>query len=103
MRESMQELVRSSGYLVATFHSATAFLEHERDPDAEPSCLILDVNLPGLDGFQLQSKLQEHESTIPIISVTGHGDIPSSVRAMKAARWSTSRSHSTRTRSSTPS
>jgi DNA-binding NtrC family response regulator len=84
MRDSMQDLVRSAGHMVETFQSATAFLEHERKMGAEPSCLILDVNLPGLDGFELQSKLHEHERRVPIIFVTGHGDIPGSVRAIKA-------------------
>ena len=83
-REAIHHLVLSAGHLVETFHSATAFLERAHDMDAEPSCLILDVNLPGLNGYQLQSKLQEHESGVPIIFVTGHGDIPSSVRAIKA-------------------
>jgi DNA-binding NtrC family response regulator len=84
MRESMQALVRSAGHPVETFPSALAFLEHERELPFEPSCLILDVNLPGLDGYQLQNKLKEEERQVPIIFVTGHGDIPSSVRAMKA-------------------
>jgi DNA-binding NtrC family response regulator len=84
MRESMQALVRSAGHPVETFPSALDFLEHEREMASEPSCLILDVNLPGLDGYQLQNKLQEEENKVPIIFVTGHGDIPSSVRAIKA-------------------
>jgi DNA-binding NtrC family response regulator len=84
IRESMQALVRSAGHPVETFPSALAFLDHEREIRSEPSCLILDVNLPGLDGYQLQKKLQEEEKKVPIIFVTGHGDIPSSVRAIKA-------------------
>ena len=84
MRESLQGLIRSAGHLVETFDSATKFLDRKRDAKAEPSCLILDVNLPGLDGFQLQRELRDHERAIPIIFVTGQGDIPSSVRAIKA-------------------
>jgi DNA-binding NtrC family response regulator len=84
MRESMHDLVLSAGHLAETFESAAAFLERVGHTDVEPSCLILDVNLPGLDGYGLQTKLQEGESGVPIIFVTGHGDIPSSVRAIKA-------------------
>jgi DNA-binding NtrC family response regulator len=84
IRESMHNLVLSAGHQVETFHSATEFLERVRDMDPEPSCVILDVNMPGVDGYQLQRKLQEHERGVPIIFVTGHGDIPSSVRAIKA-------------------
>jgi DNA-binding NtrC family response regulator len=83
MRESLQDLVRSAGHQVEAFPSATAFLEQGREEE-EASCLILDVHLPGLDGYQLQRKLQEKDSRVPIIFVTAHGDIPSSVRAIKA-------------------
>jgi DNA-binding NtrC family response regulator len=84
MRDALRGLVCSAGHLAETFDTATAFLERERDMKVEPSCLILDVHLPGLDGFQLQRELREHDKTIPIIFVTGHADIPSSVRAIKA-------------------
>jgi DNA-binding NtrC family response regulator len=85
MREATHALLSSAGYLVETFPSAIAFLEHERDEtEAEPSCLVLDVHMPDLDGYQLQSKLRATESKVPIIFVTGHGDIPSTVRALKA-------------------
>ncbi len=83
-REAIRDLLRSAGYAVETFPSAVAFLERNAPPEAAPSCLILDVNLPGLDGYQLQSRLHQDESQVPIIFVTGHGDIPSSVRAIKA-------------------
>ena len=84
IRETMQNLLRSAGHRVETFDSAIALLERERLAEAEPSCLIVDVHLPGLDGFQLQSRLREDENEVPIIFVTGHGDIPSSIRAIKA-------------------
>jgi DNA-binding NtrC family response regulator len=84
MRESMQDLVRSAGHAVETFDSALAFLEREEHAAAEPCCLILDVNMPGLNGYQLQTMLREHRSSVPIIFVTAHGDVPSSVRAIKA-------------------
>jgi FixJ family two-component response regulator len=70
------------GLEVETFSSAQEFLQAKR-PDA-PSCLVLDVRLPGLSGFDLQREMAEAEVNIPIIFITGYGDIPMSVRAMKA-------------------
>jgi FixJ family two-component response regulator len=67
---------------VEVFESAEAFLEH-REPQAA-ACLLLDVSLPGLDGIELQGRLQEMRETMPIVFLTGHGDIPMSVRAMRA-------------------
>jgi len=84
LRESMADLLQSAGHFVRTFSSATEFLALADKALREPSCLILDVNLPGLDGLGLQGRLREAESKVPIIFVTGHGDVPSSVRAMKA-------------------
>src|SRR5215468_3520505 len=82
MRESLQNLLRSAGLNVQTFASAHEFLTHQR-PTA-PSCLVLDVQLPGLSGLELQQELAKDEAPLPIIFITGHGDIPMTVRAMKA-------------------
>src|SRR5262245_61068032 len=82
MRESLRNLIRSAGLNVQTFASAQEFLRTPR-PDA-PSCLVLDVQLPGLSGLELQQELAQMNVQIPIIFITGHGDIPMTVRAMKA-------------------
>ena len=82
IREALKSLIRSVGLSVKTFASAQDFLESSR-PDV-PSCLILDVRMPGLSGLDLQRDLAEGNIHIPIIFITGHGDIPMSVRAMKA-------------------
>jgi DNA-binding NtrC family response regulator len=82
IRESLSHLIRSVGLNVQTFASAHAFLTSPR-PDA-PSCLVLDVQLPGLSGLDLQRELAKDDVQIPIIFITGHGDIPMTVRAMKA-------------------
>src|SRR6202171_5585217 len=82
LRESVGSWIRSAGLRVETFASAQEFLAR---PRAEvPSCLVLDVKLPGLSGLDLQQELAKAEVQIPIIFLTGHGDIPMSVRAMKA-------------------
>jgi FixJ family two-component response regulator len=81
IREGLQSLIRSVGLRVETFASAQEFLAAKR-PDA-PACLVLDVRMPGLSGLDLQVKLGEGNIQIPIIFITGHGDIPMSVRAMK--------------------
>ena len=81
-RSSSERLVRSVGFSVQSFESARDFLSSRR-PNV-PSCLILDVRLPGLSGLDLQRELAEAGLHIPIIFVTGHGDIPMSVQAMKA-------------------
>ena len=82
IRESLKSLIRSVGLSVRTFASADEFLQSER-PDV-PACLILDVRMPGLSGLDLQRDLSETNIHLPIIFITGHGDIPMSVRAMKA-------------------
>jgi FixJ family two-component response regulator len=82
IREALHSLIRSVGLGVATFASAQEFLQCTR-PDV-PACLILDVRMPGLSGLDLQRDLAEANIHIPIIFITGHGDIPMSVRAMKA-------------------
>ena len=82
VRRAVGGLVRSAGLTVQTFPSAQEFLAFPR-PDV-PSCLVLDVQLPGLSGLDLQEELAKGNVQIPIIFLTGHGDIPMSVRAMKA-------------------
>jgi FixJ family two-component response regulator len=82
MRESLRNLIRSVGLRVELFASAQEFVQSQH-PDA-PSCLVLDVRMPGLSGLDLQKQASEAEPEIPIIFITGHGDIPMSVRAMKA-------------------
>ena len=81
-RASAERLVHSVGFSVQTFASADDFLSSRR-PNV-PSCLILDVRLPGLSGLDLQQELADAGVHLPIIFVTGHGDIPMSVQAMKA-------------------
>ena len=81
-RESLRNLIRSAGLSAQTFSSAQEFLAAER-PKA-PSCLLLDVQLPGLSGLDLQRELAKAGVKIPIIFITGYGDIPTSVRAIKA-------------------
>jgi FixJ family two-component response regulator len=79
---SLKRLLRSVGLEARTFASAQEFLRCER-PNA-PGCLILDVRLPGLSGLDLQEELATEKIDLPIVFITGHGDIPMSVRAMKA-------------------
>jgi FixJ family two-component response regulator len=81
IRDGLQSLIRSVGLRVETFASAQDFLGTKR-PDT-PACLVLDVRMPGLSGLDLQLKLRDDGIPIPVIFITGHGDIPMSVRAMK--------------------
>jgi FixJ family two-component response regulator len=82
MRESIESLLRSVGLRVETFRTAQDFSRHSR-PEA-PACVVLDVRLPGLSGLDLQRELMRTGAPIPIIFITGHGDVPMSVQAMKA-------------------
>jgi FixJ family two-component response regulator len=82
MREALSSLIRSIGLRVITFATAQDFLRY-RVSDS-PACLVLDVRLPGLGGLELQRELAATPRRLPIIFITGHGDIPMSVRAMKA-------------------
>jgi FixJ family two-component response regulator len=81
VRESLQALVADAGWLPEVFASAEAFLDRPRQ--RSPSCLVLDVSLPDLGGLELQKRLAD-QPDLPIIFITGHGDIPMTVRAMKA-------------------
>ncbi|NID17204.1 response regulator transcription factor [Luteibacter yeojuensis] len=82
VREALASLFRSVGLAVATFGSAADFLV--RDHADAPGCLVLDVRLPGVSGLDFQAQLAAMDNRLPIIFMTGHGDIPMSVRAMKA-------------------
>jgi len=82
VRESLVNLIRSAGLRVETFASAQQFLASPRA--GVPSCLVLDVKMPGISGLDLQQRMAEVNIEIPIVFITGHGDIPTSVRAMKA-------------------
>ena len=82
IRQAIESLIRSVGMHVRTFASAQEFMSSTR-PDA-PACLVLDVRMPGLSGLDLQRELLTAGIRIPVIFITGHGDIPMSVRAMKA-------------------
>ena len=82
VRESLELLIQEEGWHPALFDSAEAFLA--RLPTLVPSCLVLDVNLPDLSGLDIQERISHEKSSAPIIFITGYGDIPTSVRAMKA-------------------
>jgi FixJ family two-component response regulator len=82
VREALSLLLGSVGHQVRTYGSAQAFLDSGLDPRG-PACLVLDVRMPGLSGLDLQQELIAKNRLLPIIFITGHGDIPMSVRAMK--------------------
>ena len=82
VRTGLGRLLREEGWNVQSFESAEAFLA--RSDPTEPSCLVLDVEMPGLDGLALQRRLGEAGTGIPVVFLTGRGDIPMSVRAIKA-------------------
>jgi FixJ family two-component response regulator len=82
MREALDNLVGSVGLDVRLFASAKEFLQHER-PDA-PGCLVLDIRLPGMSGLAFQEELVRMGIELPVIFISGHADVPTSVRAMKA-------------------
>jgi FixJ family two-component response regulator len=82
VREALETLIQVAGWRARTFASADSFLACP--PATGPNCLVLDVNLPGLSGLDLQSVITGERADMPIIFVTGFGDIPMSVRAMKA-------------------
>src|SRR5258705_3546642 len=82
VRESLELLIRSEGWHPETFESAQEFLAHPRV--LVPSCLVLDVSLPGLNGLELQKRVAVERTDMPIIFITGYGDVPMTVQAMKA-------------------
>jgi FixJ family two-component response regulator len=81
VRESLELLIQSTGWQPETFESAQEFLCHPRS--LVPSCLVLDVSLPGIDGLELQKRVAAERPDMPIIFITGYGDVPTSVQAMK--------------------
>jgi FixJ family two-component response regulator len=82
VRESLESLIRCEGWQPKTFASAQEFLACPRVP--VPSCLVLDVSLPGLNGLDLQKRVASERTDVPIIFITGYGDVPMTVQAMKA-------------------
>ena len=82
VRESLETLINDEGWQPETFASAQEFLDRPRV--SNPSCLVLDISLPGLNGLELQKRVAVERTDMPIIFITGHGDIPMSVGAMKA-------------------
>jgi RNA polymerase sigma factor (sigma-70 family) len=83
VRKSLLRLLKSAGYRAESFASADEFIEcRKRNP--LPGCALVDIQMPGIDGLQLQRELIDSNHEIPLIFITGHGDIPSSVKAMKA-------------------
>ncbi len=82
VRESLELLIRSQAWEAETFESAKEFLDHPRV--LVPSCLVLDVSLPGLNGLELQKRVAVERTEMPIIFMTGHANVPMSVEAMKA-------------------
>lgn len=82
IRKALKRLVNSMGLSVETFATAQEFLSRERYEG--PSCLVLDIRMPGLSGLELQEELAEADIVLPVIFITGHGNVPMSVRAMKA-------------------
>jgi FixJ family two-component response regulator len=83
VRRALLRLIKSAGYEVQAFASARDFLDYWRTSDEGLGCLVLDVRMPGLSGLDLQHELQAANALLPIIFITGHGDIPMSVKAMK--------------------
>ena len=83
VRKALTRLIQSAGHEVQAFAAASEFLDFHVDPE-ETACLVLDVRMPGLTGIDLQRELQSRKCTLPIVFITGHGDIPMSVKAMKA-------------------
>jgi len=82
VRESLELLIGTAGWRVGTFSSGQEFLAQPRP--TVPCCLVLDVSLPGLNGLELQERIAHERSEMPIVFITGHGDVPMTVRAMKA-------------------
>jgi FixJ family two-component response regulator len=83
VRRALARLLASVGYTAQTFASARLFLDHFRQWHEVAGCVVLDISMPGLSGLDLQTELKAFAPPIPIIFLTGHGDIPSSVQAMK--------------------
>lgn len=83
VRKALTRLIQAEGLAVKTYASAREFLDQGQGPCEGPNCLVLDVRMPGLSGLDLQAELKSRKIETPIIFITGHGDIPVSVKAMK--------------------
>ena len=81
VRDALSMMLRTAGYAADTYASATEYLN--RKPPPPPACVVLDVRMPGMSGLELQEKLAERDFGLPILFLTGHGDVPMAVRAMK--------------------
>ena len=81
MRRALERMFRTVGFAVEIFDSAAALLAHDRE--SVPCCAVLDVHMPAVDGLALHARLREAGRTVPVVFITGHGDVPTSVRAMK--------------------
>ena len=81
VRDALSMMLRTAGYNVEAHASATDYLS--RHPPSAPACVVLDVRMPGMSGLELQDKLAESDADVPIVFLTGHGDVPMAVRAMK--------------------
>src|ERR1700760_2591928 len=97
VRDSLQWLLEGKDYRVKCFDSAESFLS--RFDPREVACVICDIRMDGMNGLELQDRLIERKSPLPIVFVTGHGDVPMAVSTMKRARWTSSRSRSRKTTS----
>lgn len=82
MLKALSRILRAHGFQVTSFEKAQDFFEHEQSTGA--ACLVLDLAMPGLDGLEVQQKLVDEQNRLPIIFLTGHGDVVTSVKAMKA-------------------
>ena len=82
VRRSVSFMLKTSGHLVQSYSSGTELLKEARN--LEPGCILLDIRMPGMDGLEVQQELQSLGVSLPVIIMTGHGDVPLSVRAMKA-------------------
>jgi two-component system response regulator FixJ len=83
VRDSLEALLQAKGYAVRTFASGQAFLDQVEWTD-RPGCLLLDIRMPGLDGMKVLEKLKKPKLPFPVVMITGHGDVSTAVRAMKA-------------------
>lgn len=83
LRDALDSLFRSTGLLTRAYESASRFLENPPD-DNTPACIVTDVRMPGMNGLEFHERLEDFDMYFPVILMTGHGDIPMSVRSMKA-------------------
>ncbi len=81
MRKALERMFRTAGFAVETFDSATSFLAHRED--LPPCCAVLDVRMPAVDGLALHARLKDAGRLLPVVFITGHGDVTTGVRAMK--------------------